>query len=339
MKLADENAAIRAREIIINTVFLNSNTLSKAGVCPGVNLQNLARDLLSTIASIGNGIFFETGAPADLDFLQFVRTTIKSVMGVKSFVAANLNARLSGDGELLPDSDGDGLTDQFESTRGLDPTLKDTDGDGLSDKVELKLGMDPKTPDSNCQPSELADTDYDGLNDCEERYLGTDPQLPDSDGDGITDFLEVIYDTDPLIPDSNLDNNQNNVSNGSEITIHMEPNFALSDTIKERYGYRYSMKYQGMNEQLIDCYDYVIDNISLVKPLSRPGIPDGINDIQLYYIESLVDDPDEYGDTTIGRYQAIYLGPGYKYPSSGEFDVDFSDFNVVNKFFKVTGGF
>ena len=339
MTLADDESDIRAKEIIINTVFLNTNTLTKIGACPGTNLQDQARSLLSTIASIGNGIFFETGTPENLDFLQFVRTTIKSVFGMKSFVAANLNARVSGDGRLLVDTDGDGLSDEYETSIGLNPREKDTDGDGLSDKIELRLGMNPKIPDSNCQAIELVDTDFDGLNDCEERYLGTDSQLPDTDADGMLDFLEVIYDTDPLVRDSNFDNNQDGVTNGSEMTIHTEPNLALSQSAKDNYAYRYLIDYKGLRPDLIDCYDFTIGNISLVKPLSRPGIPDGLNDILLYYIESLTDDPDEYGDATIGRYQAIYIGAGYKYPQAGQFEVDFGDFNVVNKFFQITKGY
>jgi len=255
-------------------------------------------------------------------------------MGFKAFKAVNLNARLNGAGELVPDSDADGLTDVYENSIGLNPASKDMDGDGLGDKVELILGRDPKVHSANCASIELIDTDSDLLSDCEERYLGSDDQLPDSDADGILDFLEIMYDTDLLTHDAAHDNNQDGISNTYEIAVHTEPNYAISSDAKDRYAYRYSMEYQGVNQELIDCYDFTIGNISLVKPMGRPGITSGLNEILIYYIESLLDDPEEYGQATIGRYRAIYLGSGYKYPQLGVIEIDdFSEFNFVSKYF------
>jgi parallel beta-helix repeat protein len=56
---------------------------------------------------------------------------------------------------LPPDTDGDGLTDTYESIIGTDPNNPDTDGDGLIDAQELIIGTDPNNPD----------TDGDGIND------------------------------------------------------------------------------------------------------------------------------------------------------------------------------
>ncbi len=347
MRLDDEDAEIRAREIIINTIFLKPPAipLMKAGPCEDLDEQSelltFARDLLGQIASIGNGTFFETGVPQNLDFLQFVRTSVKSVFGLKTFIVANLNARLDGNGDLVADSDADGLSDAFESLRGYNLRDKDSDSDGLGDKIEVLLGRNVNIDDGICAPHEFGDTDFDGLNDCEERMLQTDDQLPDSDGDGILDMLEVYYDTDPLFADSNMDNNQDGVFNGYEIAVHTEPGYALSDDSKQRYAYRYTVNYdEGLSEELIDCFDFEIGNISLVKPVPRDGYPAGLNDILVYYIESLIDDPNEFGDTTIGHYQALYLGSGYKYPQSGQFELDdFSDFNVIGKIFEINPGF
>jgi hypothetical protein len=47
------------------------------------------------------------------------------------------------------DSDGDGLSDQYEDGIGTDPHDKDTDGDGVSDLAEVVAGTDPLDPDSN----------------------------------------------------------------------------------------------------------------------------------------------------------------------------------------------
>ena len=89
------------------------------------------------------------------------------------------------------DSDGDGLSDEYELSIGTDPHNPDTDGDGLTDGEEvLKYKTDPLNPDS----------DYDGLKDGEEvlRYK-TDPLDPDTDKGGVSDGHEVHVDkTNPL---------------------------------------------------------------------------------------------------------------------------------------------
>lgn len=49
---------------------------------------------------------------------------------------------------VYTDSDGDGLCDQTELSRGTDPTIPDTDGDGVSDRVEIDFGFQPTRTDS-----------------------------------------------------------------------------------------------------------------------------------------------------------------------------------------------
>ena len=90
------------------------------------------------------------------------------------------------------DTDGDGLSDDWELAHGTDPDKADTDGDGLSDKFEVDNGTDPTKPD----------TDGDGLSDKEEVDLGTDPTKADTDDDGLGDKEETVYGTDPLDPDT-----------------------------------------------------------------------------------------------------------------------------------------
>ena len=67
-----------------------------------------------------------------------------------------------------PDSDGDGLSDAFETRWGeTDPLLSDSDGDGLIDSAE--------------------DVDGDRLSNLGEQRFGTDPGSADTDGDGTRD--------------------------------------------------------------------------------------------------------------------------------------------------------
>ena len=106
------------------------------------------------------------------------------------------------------DSDGDGLSDDFEITKGypfLKPNLRDSDSDGIEDSKEDNDsdGLD------NLKEQELgtspvsADTDSDGLSDSDEKdRFKTNPLKSDTDGDGISDGREVANGSDPLVSDA-----------------------------------------------------------------------------------------------------------------------------------------
>lgn len=69
----------------------------------------------------------------------------------------------------------------------------DTDGDKLTDKWESDNLTDPLN----------ADSDQDGLDDYQELAIhNTDPLNPDTDADGWLDGKEVVWGTDPLNPKS-----------------------------------------------------------------------------------------------------------------------------------------
>ena len=71
---------------------------------------------------------------------------------------------------FMIETDGDGMDDDWETWRGLDPTTDDSqnddDGDGLTNIQEYDYSTDPKK----------ADTDEDGWSDSDELRLGTDPR-------------------------------------------------------------------------------------------------------------------------------------------------------------------
>ncbi|HEX7027691.1 MAG TPA: Ig-like domain-containing protein, partial [Gammaproteobacteria bacterium] len=134
----------------------------------------------------GNGLITAVSSGASLVTLR------------KDGVTAIVRVIVSGGG----DSDGDGLSNDFELQNGLNPTdpidaVEDQDGDGLSALGEFSLGTDINN----------ADSDTDGIDDGEEIIAGedgfiTNPLLQDSDGDGVADGLELDLTTDPTDPNS-----------------------------------------------------------------------------------------------------------------------------------------
>lgn len=95
------------------------------------------------------------------------------------------------------DRDGDGLPDDYEQARGLNPAdpidaLEDIDSDGLTALREYQLGSDPRKPD----------TDGDGLADGDEvsgkNGFVTSPLLADTDGDGLGDRIELLAGSSPI---------------------------------------------------------------------------------------------------------------------------------------------
>jgi hypothetical protein len=119
----------------------------------------------------------------------------------------------------LADTDSDGLTNIEEQALGTDPTKADTDSDGINDNVEASIGMNPNDIDDASADTDgdgmsnvkevaagtdihNADSDGDGLLDGEEAALGADPTKADTDGDGVNDNLEIIAGTNINNPGS-----------------------------------------------------------------------------------------------------------------------------------------
>jgi hypothetical protein len=106
------------------------------------------------------------------------------------------------DGDLeiarATDRDRDGLFDDYERQRGLDPANADQDGDGVRDGLEVRHGMSPLIPDQGlAAPLPQVDSDGDGLSNAIEGRLGTNPGHPDSDRDGLSDGQEARLGTNP----------------------------------------------------------------------------------------------------------------------------------------------
>jgi len=160
-------------------------------------------------------------------------------------------------GELeINDSDGDGLSDEFEESNGLnssDPSdaNSDNDGDGLSNLAEMLAGTDMLNPDSdndgqldgaemaaNSSPidssSTYEDLDGDGLSDEFEESNGLNSSDPsdansDNDGDGLSNLAEMLAGTDMLNPDSDYDGQDD----GAEIASASNSNDELTSSVRD----------------------------------------------------------------------------------------------------------
>jgi hypothetical protein len=102
---------------------------------------------------------------------------------------------------LKTDSDGDGLTDIFEATYGVDggdlTADGDEDGDGVTNLEEQTLGLDPTN----------ADSDGDGVNDGDDSFPNNPGEQEDTDNDGVGDNsdnlnnqLSKVYSFDEMLP-------------------------------------------------------------------------------------------------------------------------------------------
>lgn len=120
------------------------------------------------------------------------------------------------DGDGIPDSedddiDGDGLLNDDELSKNLNPFDPDTDDDDVGDAVDnCPLTSNTAQDDADNDGVGNAcvdDNDSDGLSDRDEsKVYGTDPNRADSDGDGWDDPYEALTSkTNPLRADSDGD--------------------------------------------------------------------------------------------------------------------------------------
>ena len=117
------------------------------------------------------------------------------------------------------------ISNELQIGLGADPKKVDTDGDGLTDDFEIQYAYPYHKPDANDTNQDGildADEDFDndGLTALEEQEGKSNPLLADSDLDGLSDKDEIqIYKTNPLKKDSDDDN----LSDSFEISVGLNP--------------------------------------------------------------------------------------------------------------------
>jgi len=326
-------------ELRMHTAFLFDPTLvdsldpaTGCYVIGGVNFvcPDRARELLGTMADIGQGVFRDFSTAEEIDFLGFDLTTIKRENALKNLIVSNSNVLATSSG-LQVDSDGDGLTDSEEFEAGLNRTVRDTDDDGFSDPIEFRFaraGLDPRAPNPGCASEEdRRDVDFDGLAACEELLLRTSTELYDTDADGVPDGLEVVAGTRPNESDNLADADLDGRRNGDEIRFHTSVGFNEGGE-RSALAYRYRTSEAGFNERGGRCYDFTVENVQLMTPLARPGDNGSFarNDIYVYMAQAPRDDPSDFGSFRVACVQGRYVAPDFKDPPGGLVQLEPDDF-------------
>ncbi len=317
MKLA---ARFQVADLTFHTAFLAVDTPQW--------VDDEAEALLGGMSDDGGGTFrnFENGE--EINFLDIDFTSVKRMYALKdgAFLAGNVNAHPAWNAEDSVDTDGDGLVDVVEWEIGTDIGKIDTDGDGFNDFLEYSLrrsGFDPLDPDdADCSLAlDRQDDDGDGLLNCEERFIGTSTDLFDTDADGMPDPVEVRSGTNPVWSDADLDQDFDGSLNANEVAWHTNPTDNDADHFS-KFAYRYSFgKKPGVFESRL-CYDFKVDNITLVGTEPRSvGAPKGFNDIYVYAGQVPYDDPDDFGTFRVAcarvKYIPRYPEPDIKVPPDG----------------------
>lgn len=210
-----------------NTRYVDSINLFTIYYYQPSNPDYGASKLLQDMATVGNGVSYDITSGSNIDYRRFTPPQRLLKYTLADVFVTNDNAVFGANGELLLDSDSDGLADPVELELGSDPHNPDSDGNGVSDFVEHALNQTPcaakaggvcvksnstmnyatnlcvgiKTSPASAAPPPsravsnpiaFSASDPDGLNDCEKMLLndGGGINNPDSNSDLIPDWLE-----------------------------------------------------------------------------------------------------------------------------------------------------
>ena len=199
---------------------------------------------------------------------------------------ANHNGKIDGD-------NGDGIYQESENWKEMNPNSHDTDQDSICDNVEKGFGYNPLSDDS----------DNDGLNDTEEDLNAdgnldageTDPLKEDTDGDGLDDNIEltgwtvvIIYEATKELKEKDTvtsdprkihsDNDQ--VSDFDEYKNATDPNKVDTDgdgkTDYEELNYDYESSATGIDGKPPNIWDFDVWYDTTYDSLLGIKLPSGV---------------------------------------------------------------
>ena len=313
------------------------STINLVGGGAGTCMGKSPADILSAMAMEGRGTYQElksSGLKFDIAFSEILQP-----FSQQRFYIVN-ESRVVHNGELLPDSDRDGVADVDEMANNTDPTLPDTHTTGCGDRTRQVEAVNPNLCIDICaqqmllanvkDPNTLVDTDSDGLHDCEEISLGIARGRADSDGDNLIDPLELRFGTninDPatLTQDSDLDG----TGDAEEILTGTDP---FSKEPDRSLAYNYGpLKAVTSDVRGVSCFNYNVQNVQLVQTIATPTSAEGDNVICAYVEMLPTMESSGSAEVTVSRscFTANYKvmgGQAFKTPATGPVDFEKLDF-------------
>ena len=219
-----------------------------------------------------------------------VNTGITTFKATNVFIL-NMNYKVDNNGAPHTDTDGDGVPDDIEVQRGLDPLNPRTNGyclDSIIIEPTLKARCESLAKAGLCDPN--LDSDGDGLNECDELTIGTDPFDFDTDGDGIPDLVEVLNGNNPLADDNKTDANADGLSDLINLSMGLGP-LQKPQFINPLNLIKISLKFLtpgfiddiNIGKVRIDKLDLMIENFPLAKTMAVASQNKNIN---TYYMRN-----------------------------------------------------
>lgn len=169
--------------------------------------------------AFSNNFRFVVQISPDVPFSLFPSLSSGDSYQLKHIAAVNLTSRVNSAGQLVGDSDSDGLfdSDEVPEISNTFPKVARSNGYCL-DSITFKMHGCVKV---SCDPE--VDVDGDGLNECEEKTISTSERDFDTDDDGIPDGLEILFGYNPLVNDRFKDSNFDGINNYSNFEQGLLP--------------------------------------------------------------------------------------------------------------------
>jgi hypothetical protein len=193
---------------------------------------------------------------------------------LEEFYLLNLNAHVNSLGQLVVDSDGDGLWDELEITNGTNPSLARSPAQVCSDGVKYLFGCREFSCDATL------DEDGDGLNQCEEDTLISSSEKADSDGDRIFDSYEILRRLNVNLRDDTRSENGSAHSVRQMFFKGVHPKWDLANTpadwqidFKIKAGPFVEKQNSQGQKYRVGSYHIHVANVPLLATQASPGWP------------------------------------------------------------------